>query len=393
MNICFLTSNSLNEYAGGIDSVCIQLMNRFLLDGHKVVHCYSYQLRDASSHAPCTEYCLPNLNIVSDSNIDFLVQVFCNEKIDVVIDETFLMAYHELCVQVKKYCSFKLIYSYHGDPFFPIYSLLDDFQTIIYEPNNIVSKFFKRVFHIVKFPVSIVLRYWGIRRKFSKYASEVDALVFLSDIYSNRISKILNNKYNNIYYITNPIALSKIPPKTKKNQIVYVGRLVRQKRVDRLLKIWKIMEQTDQSAQLVIVGYGEEREFLITMARTLQLRNIHFMEPSHAKEAISTSKALVIVSTYEGMGLVAFEAIAYGAVPVFYDSLRCLRTYIQNDFTGVLIPSFSIKQYAHALLQLLQNEEYRHQITENAYSLLKTMDITVVASKWYSLFSQLQDGK
>ena len=76
----------------------------------------------------------------------------------------------------------------------------------------------------------------------------------------------------------NPMLPTQEPAKTPKEKIVlYAGRFQRcHKRIDRLLKIWKRIEQQNPEWRLVIVGDGEERGDLEKQARRLKLQRIEY---------------------------------------------------------------------------------------------------------------------
>lgn len=98
-------------------------------------------------------------------------------------------------------------------------------------------------------------------------------------------------------------------------ELLYVGRLSAQKRVDRLLDAMALVREP---VRLRIVGDGEDRAALEARAVRLGLRDVVFDGPRLGEDlvrAYADAGAFVLPSDKEGMPLVALEAMA-AALPV-----------------------------------------------------------------------------
>jgi glycosyltransferase involved in cell wall biosynthesis len=124
---------------------------------------------------------------------------------------------------------------------------------------------------------------------------------------------------NNFIYATPPRKLLKDDTKW----FVWVGRLVSEKNVDGLLHAWAGFARERSDVKLLLIGDGPLREDLIRLASDLGLRvdfnsirlqgNLVFMgEQLNPEDYISQSRALLLSSTSEGVGLVLLEAMAHG---------------------------------------------------------------------------------
>jgi glycosyltransferase involved in cell wall biosynthesis len=116
-------------------------------------------------------------------------------------------------------------------------------------------------------------------------------------------------------------------------QLLYVGRLSPQKRLDRLIDA---MAHVTARVHLTIVGDGEDRTDLEMQAEALGLRNIRFVGAKNAEEIRKFHKkadAFVITSDREGMPLVVLEAMA-AALPVVGTNVPGTRELLQG--VGVL---------------------------------------------------------
>ncbi len=97
----------------------------------------------------------------------------------------------------------------------------------------------------------------------------------------------------------------------REGYLLFVGRLVKQKRVDILLKAY---QQANIPEHLLILGRGEQQTQLESLASELGIAtSVHFLGfHSNPYPYMRHAKALVLPSEYEGFGNVIVEALACG---------------------------------------------------------------------------------
>lgn len=105
--------------------------------------------------------------------------------------------------------------------------------------------------------------------------------------------------------------INHVKPNKDKFDIIFVGRLIKDKRVDLLLLAVK-----DLNLKIAIIGDGPEKNRLISLAHELGLDNVFFKGFLDKDEDIysymKSSKMLVLPSVREGFGIVVLEALACG---------------------------------------------------------------------------------
>lgn len=146
------------------------------------------------------------------------------------------------------------------------------------------------------------------------------------------------------YGVTLPEESSRADHASEVPVLLFVGRLVRRKGVDRLLRA--LASLTDMSWRLEIVGFGPEREPLETLAGELGLGDrVAFLgRVSHAELGAAYRRASVFVlpatlderEDTEGLGVVLLEAMSYG-VPVLATRRGGIPDIVIEGRTGLLV--------------------------------------------------------
>lgn len=123
-------------------------------------------------------------------------------------------------------------------------------------------------------------------------------------------------------------------------RIVCVGRLVRQKRVDQLVRAVAELEREMPGVQLHIVGDGEARQDLEKLATDLGITDVvvlHGWIPREDRDRLVASAWITATASMgEGWGLSVMEAAAAGVPAVAY-AVPGLRDTIRPGVTGWLV--------------------------------------------------------
>lgn len=184
---------------------------------------------------------------------------------------------------------------------------------------------------------------------------------------SNKTKKDLNaiGIHKNIKVIPVGIDMNyinKIKPSKKKSDVIFTGRLIKEKNVDLLLKAIKIVKEDINDIKCFIIGEGPERLNLENLAYELEIMNnivfIDFLDKhSEMISLMKSSKILVLPSTREGFGIVVIEANACGLpVVVVEHDMNAAVDLVINNKNG-LISNFSEFDMASNIINLLNNKD------------------------------------
>ena len=145
------------------------------------------------------------------------------------------------------------------------------------------------------------------------------------------------------------------PVQEKKDQIVYVGRLSKEKGVETLIKAFK---QLGRRTKLVIVGDGIDRTELEEMAQGFNVEFVGQKPSEEARRIIAESKTLVSPSAcWETFGLAAAEAMSVGT-PSVVANVGGLPDIVQDGRFGEVFESGNPESCAAAIKRLLERPDY-----------------------------------
>ncbi|MFX0194974.1 MAG: glycosyltransferase family 4 protein [Candidatus Hodarchaeota archaeon] len=162
------------------------------------------------------------------------------------------------------------------------------------------------------------------------------------------------------------------------NTILFVGRLVKRKGVEYLLKAIKHLE-TRIPIELMIVGDGPERKNLEKQVHDLNLRNVTFygfIPQNHLKSFYQRATIFVLpaitdpTGDTEGLGVVQLEAMSCN-VPVIASRVGGIPDTITDRKTGLLVEEKNSQQLAEAIETLLKDNELRSYLVNNASKVVK----------------------
>lgn len=177
----------------------------------------------------------------------------------------------------------------------------------------------------------------------------------------------------------------------KSKKVIAVGRHSYEKGLDRMLQIWQkvIVKHPDWS--LEIYGKSNENQELQKLANSMNIgNNVTFFEPvKNINDKYREASIMAMTSRTEGFGMALIEAMALGLPCVAYDCPCGPRTIIQNDENGFLIEDGNVNSFVENLELLIENENLRIEMGQNAKNSASKYDIDRIMQQWKSLFEDL----
>jgi len=172
---------------------------------------------------------------------------------------------------------------------------------------------------------------YGIRsRQYLLYLGVAD-----SKIITRCQSSVFPENYNKKNVVANRVKYAKTLAGPR---FLYVGRLSKEKNLEFLIKSFQLVVLKDKSSELIIVGDGNQKDFLANLVKNLGLiKNVRFLGSKSSKDLVSEyygATCLVLPSISEPWGLVVNEALMYGCPVIVSSNCGCVPELVINGKTG-----------------------------------------------------------
>ena len=234
---------------------------------------------------------------------------------------------------------------------------------------------------------------WFYRSKYRRVYGWCDAYGVLSESYRKELidRMSLSDEGHKVCVLPNSISLAKNVNEDKQKVVLYVGRLTRRdKRIDRLLRIWKQVQNRLPDWQLKIVGTGPAENKLKALAELLALERCSFEGyTTSVSDYYDEASILCLTSSFEGWPMCVAEAQAHGVVPIVFGSFSAAREQISSDDEGICVPPFDESLYASQLIALASDPSRLSRMQKAVVTKASTYNIERSGEAWIKMFNTL----
>jgi len=177
----------------------------------------------------------------------------------------------------------------------------------------------------------------------------------------------------------------------KENKIIFVGRLVKYKNVDILIRTFAEIKKDKKDLELVIVGEGPEKNNLYRLSKSLNVKVEFkgFLSEKEKIKEIKSSLVLVNPSSVEGLGLIILESMACGTIPVGLD-LNCYDAFCKKNNSILVKKPVEIKE---KIRSLLSENNRRKKLEKNGTRTAGNFSWDLTAEKVERLYNSVLDHK
>ena len=234
------------------------------------------------------------------------------------------------------------------------------------------------------------LRRWIITKKTDRFiAVSTEMLDALREagIAPEKLALISNGIELTAASNTNPCVLKQeLSGDPERSVVLFVGRLVKEKGLDRLLRVWGLLPG-HETMLLLVVGDGPLREDLESQTRNLRLLpSVRFVgHQVDVSKFYSIADLFVLPSKTEGMSNSLLEAMAAG-LPVMASNVGGNKDVIKDQQSGFLVDWEDTTLCAEKLLTLLSDTELRQRIGSAAKREISAFAMVNVAERYHDLY-------
>lgn len=167
-------------------------------------------------------------------------------------------------------------------------------------------------------------------------------------------------------------------PDYSNQHCIFIGRYCPQKAPDRLLALWKRINQNHPDWKLDIYGDGwpqMSEDSICCHGRT-----------ENVAAAMHRGSILLLTSHTEGFGLCILEAMKCALPVVSLDTPYGPSDLIENGVTGFCTPYHDDQAFVHATETLIQNQTLRQQMGQAGQQRAQRYDQLYIIPQWLGIF-------
>lgn len=384
MNILFGFTWIFNPSLGGTERVTDILARQLRDRGHNIYYLHTVDDRDKHYDCPAIlDYYIPEDIVDTEAGKSLYEKFLIEHKIDIMINQGGLMGSCKFFTNTNL-C--KKIVVIHFDP---QYGYNHFFNGLWALRNTTFIEKLKRLARCADYFRRKKNHYNYLNSLYKYWFKTADKVCLLSDHFINDISKVCDSiDTSKLVTINNPNTFreSNNTDCTRKKQVLWVGRLdMKQKRPDRIIKVWKRIHKSFPDWNLVIAGDGEAGEYLRSLAR--KIPSIEFVGRVDIKPYYQVSEIICMTSTIEGWPMVLAEGISNGVVPLAFTSFNSINDILKSS--EQLIRPFNINEYSKKLAFLMKNDEIRKKIRNEGYDIISKYSAELICDQWENLIQSL----
>lgn len=324
-----------------------------------------------------------NITVVETKRIDaeVLTGLVHRYNINILVQSSFPI---KGISKVKEATDVKVVFTCHEEPFWR--------RHITHHRG-----FFKKLLYkVLPAPIKSRLLYRQAVDWTMEAYNTCDVFTVLCDEYIEIIRRGLQlGQDHHIIAIENPEYRRQNINYKKENIVLYSGRLEQMsKQLDKLLRIWKSIQDLVPEWKLIISGDGQDRDFLHSEAKRLELERCEFIGLQTDMQAwYDRSSIVCLTSKTEGWPLCMTEAQASGCICIAFGCTAGVANILspsEDGTCGFLVTPNDEKEYADTLLSIIRMpDEETQKIRYNSVQKRLRFTPEIIAEKWRLLFDSL----
>ena len=367
-------------FFGGADLICVELANELARLGYDVTAVFSSQKHDDSPFKLNTKLKIEYLNlpfsIIRADNESALK--WKNKKNPFPVIGIWLKATWFFMFGKFKYR--RRVKKMVGDNDLIIASSLDNYLMM---PRN------KNLIHHYHFNAKY---FFSFGEKAARgFCVKPEKYVFLcKSTYGNVIDKKPKLKPKALY-IDNPSRFKRVENfDNKDGRLLFVGRLVPQKRPLLMCEVANILKQEYNDFKLTFVGEGAYKEEMVKYIRDHDLeKNVEMIDRDNDLiKRYHDSDLLVMTSEFEGLPLSVIEAASQSTPTITLDWGDAVDDLIKDGESGYVIKDDNLKNMANCIRRLLEDDDELRKLKQNTYNFSRNYEMKTIIKKWEELLKE-----
>lgn len=208
-------------------------------------------------------------------------------------------------------------------------------------------------------------------RFFYRFYNNFDTVIAQSDDMKYDLINNLKIREKKIIKINNPVDVDAVEAKSLEltnfpffkgfKNVVAIGNLSYRKGFDNLLKVFSYLK--NENIFLYIIGEGDDKEKLIELKDSLQIKNVKFLgKITNPYPYLKNADLFILSSRYEGFPNVLLEAGATGTFSLANNCKGGINEIIEDNVNGRIISIEDHKNFAEEIKITLSKKYDKNRI-------------------------------
>ena len=200
------------------------------------------------------------------------------------------------------------------------------------------------------------------------------------------------NRREAISAIYNPVGEFEATEVVEKEKwLISVGHLIPRKGIDYLAEVAALVLKKCPDWKWLVVGDGEERNFLETFIEQNQLGEQLVLTGRTKDVSVYLKKAQIYVMTsrLEGLPMCLLEAKTFQLPSISFDIPTGPSEIIEEGVNGYLINAYDCEEMAHKLELLIGDAALRKQFSEHAQDNMEKFQMASILENWNTVLDTL----
>ncbi len=182
----------------------------------------------------------------------------------------------------------------------------------------------------------------------------------------------------------------------KENKILFVGKCEKRKGLDVALKVFSHLHEEIPNLTFVIIG--NRNKYIMNLINKISpelQKYIIFKSDLNVEELVqeyNSAKVLILLSRYDGWGLVVTESLACGT-PVVVSTNTGAKVIVEKYNCGFVVDLKNINFIIDCMAKILKNDDKLREMSKNAQDAVKELSWSRVADKFLkSIMDTVDNG-
>lgn len=232
------------------------------------------------------------------------------------------------------------------------------------------------------------------------FYNKLDKIITVSNGAKETMKRYLYAKNENkIQCIYNPIDINYIKnmaelpveENLKRPLIIAIGRLERQKNFSLLLKAHKILLEKGIQQNLIIIGQGSQKKYLLDLVESLKIKtSVKFLGfKENPYKYLKQADVFVQSSLYEGLPTVLIEALILNVPIVATNCPDGAKEILDNGKYGLLVETNNVQALTNGIEYILTDVNLRNRYISYSNEAINRFDDKIITKTFEKIFIEL----